>query len=392
MEIYAYLRENGSIGIRNRVLVLPAVACVNHVAEMIARNIEGVVGLRHEVGCAQLGDDYRQSLRTLFGSALNPNVGAVLVIGLGCERVDPEQLAHEIAQQKVPVECMKVQDVGGTTQAIAKGMSIAAEMANTLSLQKREKTSLERIVVGVECGGSDFTSSLSSNPAVGYAVDQIWKSGGRIIISETTELIGAEKVLEQRCKTPEVAEKLWQKTRQMIEHSKHYTRDDIDGVSVPNNISPGNVKGGLTTIEEKSLGAVSKGGYLCPIIDVVDYAQPISAESGLYIMDSPGYDPESMTGMVAGGCTVVLFTTGLGTPLGNPIAPVIKITGNRRVATVMKDDIDIDVSGVIEDEVPLEQAGTDIFDVLCHIINGKRTRSEVLRYWDVGIMRIGPRL
>lgn len=390
--LYGYRRPDGKVGFRNWTLVMPAVACVNHIATLIAKDIPGAVAVHHEVGCAQIGTDYRQSLRTLLNTGLNPNVGAVLLVGLGCERVDPRELAEEIAASGKKVEFIVTQELGGTNATIEAGRKIVTDMSEQLAKMYPEEVPLSSIVLGVECGASDFSSSLSSNPVVGYVADTICTNGGRAVLSETTEVIGTEEILTKRCASPEIAAKLVDRIKRMVEYSRSEDRDEIEGVAVPNNISPGNVRGGLTTIEEKSLGAISKGGYFCPIVGVVEYAELIGDRPGLWFMDSPGYDPECTTGLMACGSTLVLFTTGLGTPLGNPVTPIIKVTGNRVTAIRMRDDIDIDVSAVLEDGVSLESEAAAMLDTLIDVANGKQTRSEALGYRDFGITRIGPRL
>lgn len=390
--LYGYKRPDGMVGFRNWVIVMPVVACVNHVAALIAKDIAGTVAVHHEVGCAQIGADYRQSYRALLDSCLNPNVASVLLVGLGCERVDIRELAADLSKSGKAVESIVVQDLGGTVATVRAGRKIIQDLVDAVSAMAPEEVPPSSIVLGVECGGSDFSSSLSSNPVVGYVADEICSAGGRAVLSETTEVIGTEKILSARCVNPQVARELLDRIKRMVDYSRSEDRDNIDGVAVPNNISPGNVRGGLTTIEEKSLGAISKGGFTTPIVGVVDYAQMVGATSGLWFMDSPGYDPECTTGLVASGCNLLLFTTGLGTPLGNPITPIIKVTGNRLTAQKMKDDIDIDVSSVLEEGTPLEEEASRMLAILIDIANGKKTRSEELGYTDFGITRIGPRL
>lgn len=390
--LYGYKRPDGKVGFRNITLVMPVVACVNHIAALIAKDLPGVIAVHHEVGCAQIGADHRQAFRALLNTGLNPNVGAILLVGLGCERIDPQELASAIASSGKLVEFIITQDLGGTIETIKKGKEIAASMAEALGNMNREEVPPSSIVLGVECGGSDFSSSLSSNPVVGYVADEVFSMGGRIVLSETTEVIGTESILTKRCASPEIAEKLVDRIKRMVEYSRGEERDAIDGVAVPNNISPGNVRGGLTTIEEKSLGAISKGGYACPIVGVVEYAELVGAEPGLWFMDSPGYDPECTTGLMASGCNVVLFTTGLGTPLGNPVTPIIKVTGNRKTAIRMKDDIDIDVSGILEEGTSFAEETAKMLDTLADVANGSLTKSEAFGYTDFGITRIGPRL
>jgi len=366
MNIRAYVRADGRIGIRNKVIVLPSVACVNNVAFAIAQRVKGVVNIRHEVGCAQVGDDFRQTYKTLVGIGSNPNVAGVLVLGLGCERVIPQELAHDISKSNKPVECLILQEEGGTTNTISKGIDILSEITQKIQQERQEVT----------------ISSLK------IAVDM----KAKIVISELIELIGTENFLEKRCQNPEIALKLRKAIERVAEESRKYTRDELEANLIPNNISPGNVRGGITTIEEKSLGAVSKGGYQCPIMGFLSYAEKVPDVEGLYVMDTPSYDIESLTGMVAGGCTLALFSTGLGTPVGNPIVPVIKITGNNKTAARMRTDIDVDVSDVLTKSRSLEEASEKIIKEIIEIASGKPSKSEILNYSDIGINRIGPRL
>jgi altronate dehydratase large subunit len=391
-KLYGYRRPDGKVGFRNVTLVMPVVACVNHIASLIAKDIPGAVAVHHEVGCAQIGADHRQAFRTLLNTGLNPNVGAILLVGLGCERIDPQELATDLAKSGKPVEFIVTQQLGGTLSTVKRGKEIVSAMVRDLAVMKREEVQPSSIVLGVECGGSDFSSSLSSNPVVGYVADELFTLGGRIVLSETTEVIGTESILTKRCASPEIAEKLVDRIKRMVEYSRGEDRDEVDGVAVPNNISPGNVRGGLTTIEEKSLGAISKGGYTCPIVGVVEYAETVGSTSGLWFMDSPGYDPECTTGLMACGCNLLLFTTGLGTPLGNPVTPIIKVTGNRTTAMRMKDDIDIDVSSILEDGATFAEESAKMIDFVAEIANGRQTKSEAFGYADFGITRIGPRL
>jgi len=391
MNIRAYVRADGRIGIRNKVIVLPSVACVNNVAFAIAQRVKGVVNIRHEVGCAQVGDDFRQTYKTLVGIGSNPNVAGVLVLGLGCERVIPQELAHDISKSNKPVECLILQEEGGTTNTISKGIDILSEITQKIQ-QERQEVTISSLKIAVECGGSDYTSALAANPAIGYAVDKLCNMKAKIVISELIELIGTESFLEKRCQNSEIALKLRKAIERVAEESQKYTRDELEANLIPNNISPGNVRGGITTIEEKSLGAVSKGGYQCPIMGFLSYAEKIPDVEGLYVMDTPSYDIESLTGMVAGGCTLALFSTGLGTPVGNPIVPVIKITGNNKTATRMRTDIDVDVSDVLTKSRSLEEASEKIIKEIIEIASGKLSKSEILNYSDIGINRIGPRL
>ncbi|MGC9321988.1 MAG: UxaA family hydrolase [Kosmotogaceae bacterium] len=385
-----YLRSDGSVGVRNHVLVLPSVLCSSNVARKISVAVPGSVVASHNQGCAQLGDDFQQTRRTLINTALNPNVAAVLVVGLGCERVSPHELRDVILDSGKPAELIMIQDYG-TVDAVKRGTAIVGKMVEEASKIEREQVPLSRLVLGMECGGSDFSSGLSANPVVGEAADILWEEEGRVILSETTELVGAEHLLFERMKDEEMKRRFAAMLERMINESMKNSRDVVDKENVPNNISPGNVRGGLTTLEEKSLGAMIKGGKV-PVVGVNEYGEAIASCPGLYLMDTPGYDVESVTGMVAGGATVVLFTTGQGTPTGNAIAPVIKITGNHETARKMRENIDFDCSAVISGEETLEESGRRLFDLVLRVAEGEQTKSEFLGQDDFSIWNVGIKL
>lgn len=389
-ELKGYIRKDGSVGVRNHVLILPSVLCSSRAAEKIAAAVPGCVVSRHNQGCAQLGEDYYQTRTTLLNTALNPNVAAVLIVGLGCERVSPHELRDAIIESGKPAELIMLQDEG-TLESIRLGVEKARELVAQAEKIKRETVPLSSLTIGVECGGSDFSSGLSANPVVGQVADKIAREKGRVILSETTELVGAEHLLFERMKNRADREKFAKMLERMVEESKKNSRDVVDRENIPNNISPGNVRGGLTTLEEKSLGAMIKGGKV-PIVGVKEYAERIGEESGLYLMDTPGYDVQSVTGMVAGGATLILFTTGQGTPTGNPIAPVIKITGNKETAKKMRDNIDFDCSSVISGEETLEESGEKLFDLALEIANGRKTQAEILGQDDYSIWNVGIKL
>lgn len=385
-----YLRNDGKVGIRNHVLIIPSVLCSKKVAEKIAYNTQGCVVASHNQGCAQLGDDYYQTLRTILNTALNPNVASVLIIGLGCERVSPYELKDEINQTGKRAELIMIQDMG-TQEAINQGMQIAKDLVIEANKIEREDVPISSLVLGVECGGSDFSSGLSANPVVGQVSDKIWENGGRIILSETTELVGAEHLLFERMEDNKMKETFEGMLQRMINESVNNSRDVVDKENIPNNISPGNVRGGLTTLEEKSLGAMIKGGKV-PIVGVKEYSEFVDNKAGLYLMDTPGYDVESVTGMVAGGATIILFTTGQGTPTGNPIAPVIKVTANSNTAKKMKVNIDFDSSKVISGEMTLEECGIELYKEMLQIANGKLTKAEEHLQDDYSIWNVGIKL
>jgi len=384
MEFLGYRRHDGTVGIRNHLLVIPTVVCANHVAIEISNQLTKSIVIPHQHGCGQLGVDLEQTFRTLAGYGENPNVAAVLVVGLGCESVRPRNLCDEIAKTSKPVEVVIIQEEGGTLRAIEKGREIGKEMSVAISRVERELCDISELVVGLECGGSDTTSGLAANPAVGIASDRLAKEGATVILSETTELIGAEHLLAKRALDKE-AKGIFEIVNRMEKQAMEMGVD-MRGT----NPSPGNIKGGITTIEEKSLGAIHKAGH-ASISGVLKYGEKPSSK-GLYIMDTPGQDVESITGMVAGGAQTVVFTTGVGTPVGAPIAPVVKVTGNPRTYDNMKDNIDIDVSAIIEGKESIELAGDKLFKYVLEVISGRKTKSELLGHREFAISRIGPTL
>lgn len=382
MKILGYKRENGTFGIRNHIVILPTSICSSETAVKISNLVDGTVALPHQHGCCQMGEDYRQTLRTLIGLGSNPNVGGVLVIGLGCEGIRPEKVAEEIRKSGKMVEIITIQGCGGTLNTISIGTKIAREMVQKSSLLPKEEFEISELTLGLECGGSDPTSGIAGNPALGVVSDMLIEKGGTSILSETTELIGAEHILAKRAVNKEVADRIFEIVN-ITEKRAIEMGEDLRG-SQP---TPGNIEGGLTTIEEKSLGCIYKAGS-APIQGVLDYgAEPEG--KGLYIMDTPGEDIDSITGMLAGGAQIVIFTTGRGTPTGSPIAPVIKITGNTKTFNNMIDNIDINAGKIIDEDVSIREMGEEIFNEMVSVANGKLTKAEILGHREFGIFRIG---
>ena len=379
-----YRRENGSWGIRNHLLVIPTSVCASETASRIAALVPGAVAVPHQHGCCQVGADYRQTVRTLVGFGRNPNVGAVLVVGLGCEGIQPAVVAEQICESGKRVETVIIQDCGGTLKAIARGAELCAQLAREIGSQARESFDVSELVLGLECGGSDPTSGIAANPSVGKASNLLIDAGGTSILSETTELIGAEHLVAARCVTKELADRLVFMVKRIEDKSISYGVD-LRGTQP----TPGNIEGGLTTIEEKSLGCVYKAGDK-PVVGVLEYAESVDpANKGLYFMDTPGEDIDSITGMVAGGAQIVVFTTGRGTPTGCPIAPVVKVTGNPDTYAKMTDNIDINAGKIITGEADLDSLGREIFECLLRVANGDLTKAESLGHKEFGIYRIG---
>ncbi|NOU92263.1 altronate dehydratase [Paenibacillus sp. LMG 31456] len=380
-----YRRPDGTVGIRNHLLIIPTVICANQVCSRISQMVAETVAIPHQHGCSQIGADKERTFDVLAGTGRNPNVGGVIIISLGCEVIDPHELADAIRPTGKLVEVFDIQSVGGSVKAIQHGVEIAKRMQEQLNAMQPEPVPFSELIIGVKCGGSDATSGLASNPALGAAADSLIQLGGGVVIGETTEIIGAEHVLASRCATEEVAGELYHIVNRFEKEVERMGADMRGG-----NPSPGNIAGGLTTIEEKSLGCISKCGT-APIQGIVEYAESIP-KSGLYFMDSPGNDIECVSGMAAGGAHLVCFTTGRGTPTGSAVIPVIKITGNTRMFERMSDNMDVNVGDMLEGTISLEDAGELIWNEIKEVANGKLTKAEILGHTEFSINRIGPSL
>ncbi len=389
-----YARADGRGGVRNHVLVLTSVNCSATVARRIAdgfpddalpEGVDGVVAFTHQGGCggASMGSDVELLQRTLAGYARHPNVSGVLIVGLGCEANQiPDWLAREGLSAGPTLRTMTIQEAGGTARAIEQGRAIVAELVAEAAKAKRVTLPASLLTVGLQCGGSDGWSGLTANPALGMAVDRLVAHGGSALLSETPEIWGAEHLLLARAASDQVAADLLAR----LDWWRAYA--DKHGMELNNNPSPGNLKGGLTTILEKSLGAVAKSGST-PLNDVIGYAQGVR-RAGLSFMDSPGYDPCSATGQIAAGANLIAFTTGRGSVFGSRPAPCLKIASNARLADWMDEDIDVDASTVLTG-TSLEDMGELIFARLLAVASGEATKSEALGIgenefvpWQVG--------
>ena len=382
-------RQNGRAATRNYIGVLTSVNCSATVARRIAEhfrgpaslaeypNVDGVVALTHGSGCgmAGAGEGFDILRRTLTGYARHPNFAALLVLGLGCEVNQIAGLTEGFElPPDVPVVAMTIQELGGTTLTVRAGISRIHELLPTVNDVHRQPMPASKLVLGLNCGGSDAWSGVTANPALGAAVDLLVRNGGCAILGETPEIYGAEHLLTRRASSPEIAERLLQRIRWW----EGYTADH--GGNMDNNPSPGNKAGGLTTILEKSLGAVAKGGTSA-LTGVYEYAEPVTG-TGLVFMDTPGYDPVSVTGIVAGGANVMCFTTGRGSVLGCKPTPSIKLATNTELYRRMTDDMDLNCGVILDDGVPVEQQGQKVFELVLDVASGRRTKSEELGFGD----------
>ncbi len=392
-QLKGYRRGDGSFGFRNFVLVVPSVHCANKVVERIARETNLKVGgisneckavyVTHQHGCSQLEFDAHQTALTLAGNAANPNVYGVLVVGLGCEVVQASTLCAQIKQLSPykEAEFINIQECGGTKKSVEKGVEIATKMLqNALKVQK-SSGDLSDIVLGTECGGSDSFSGLSANVALGAVSDIVVENGGSVILAETTELIGTEHILAARSTNDEVKDRVIS-TITGFERLVLDAKADIRGA----NPSPGNIKGGLSTIEEKSLGCVYKAGTT-PLVSVKEYAEKIT-QKGVTLMNTPGNDIEQLSAMVAGGCNVCVFSTGRGTPTGSAITPTVKISSNSAVFESMREDIDINAGEIIDGKKSVKEVAEEILEFMVNLGEGKFSKAEENEQNDFAIWRL----
>ncbi len=381
MEFKGYRRPDGRVGIRNHVLILPCSLCASETARFIASQVPGSVYIPNQGGCALSKADLDITIRVLSGFAANPNVYGTVVVANTCENVQPDLLIEEIKKKtNKPVEKVVIRDIGGTIKAAEAGVRYASQMSREASKLEKESFDISELILATECGGSDPTSGLAANPTLGVVSDKIVELGGTSILSETSELVGTEEILAPRCINEEVAEKLLKIIKDNEEYFEKAGESLRDG-----NPSAGNKEGGLTTLEEKSLGCIHKAGY-APINEVYEYGAMVD-KKGLVVMDTPGQDIASIAAMVAGGAQVVIFTTGRGTPTGNGIVPVIKITGNSETAKLMEDNIDFDASGIISGQSTIEENGEKLFELLMEVVNGQQSKAESLGFNDMSLAR-----
>lgn len=381
-ELFGYKRPDGKVGVRNHVLILPASVCASDTARIVASNVPGAITFNNQLGCSQVASDQQFTMDVLAGYAANPNVYATVIISLGCENCQMNLVVDAIKQRtNKPMAQFIIQENGGTITTIERATRAARKFVEEASLLKREEFPISELIIGTECGGSDPTSGLASNVLIGEMSDRMVDFGGTSILSETTELIGGEHILARRAKTPEVKARLLE-----IVHRYEKALQLVGEEVREGNPSPGNKAGGLTTLEEKSLGCIHKAGHR-EITEIYDYGKNVD-KKGLVVMDTPGNDPSSVAGMVAGGAQIIVFSTGRGTPTGNPISPVIKITGNKITYANMIDNIDIDASPLIYGEKTLAELGDVLMQEVQDVANGKKTKAESLGYTEMAIARV----
>ena len=383
MTFYGYRRPDGRVGVRNRVLILPASVCATDTARIIAQQVEGAISFNNQQGCSQVAPDQQFTMDVMAGYAANPNIYGTVVVSLGCENCQMDLVVKAIEERtNKPLKQVIIQEVGGTLKAVEIAVRYAKEMVAEASMLQKEEFPLSELIVGTECGGSDPTSGLAANPAIGAMSDLVVQAGGTSILSETSEFIGAEHILAHRAINKEVHDRIYEITSRFEAHFHAVGEDVRQG-----NPSPGNKAGGITTLEEKSLGCIHKGGH-SPINAVYDYAKQVESKQGLVIMDTPGNDPASVAAMVAGGAQVIVFSSGRGSPVGHPIAPVVKVTGNKITFANMEDNIDFCAAPLIYGEKTVEQLGTDLLNMVVETACGKQTKAEALGFVETAIARI----
>jgi altronate hydrolase/galactarate dehydratase len=385
-----YRRPDGQVGTRNYLGVLTSVNCSGSVARFIAEacaredwlrdnpGIDGVVPIVHGSGCGMSaqGEGYETLFRTIQGWGRNPNFAGILLVGLGCEVMQvPALVGRGRMRGDGLFRHMTIQETGGTRRTVAAGVAILREMAEAAAACARERVPAAGLVVGLQCGGSDGYSGITANPALGAASDLLVAQGGTTILSETPEIYGAEHLLTRRAVSPEVGQKLLDRLRWWEDYTARW------GGEMDNNPSPGNKRGGLTTILEKSLGAVAKGGT-APLVQVYRYAERVTTRGFVY-MDSPGYDPASVTGQIASGANLIAFTTGRGSVSGYKPVPCIKLATNSEMFARMAEDMDVDCGDVVTRGTPVEEKGREIFELFLRVASGERTKSEALGFGGV---------
>lgn len=384
MHFWGYPRSDGQVGTRNHIAVIPTVFCANRVVERIVSATVGAEAFPHPVGCGYPGPDQNLTAHILRQVARHPNFGAALLVGLGCERVRCEDLLHQLGDIGKPVDFLVIQEQGDSLRAAEAGIRKVQDWAATLSRQQREKVGAEHLVLGLKCGGTDAASGIAANPTLGAASDLLIAAGGTSLITEVTELIGAEKIMARRAVTDEVGSAILKTVAENAERLRRALRASPADDNAHMLVSPGNSDGGVTNVVEKALGGLKKAGK-APFQGVVGYAER-PAGRGLYLMDGPGHDAEAVSGLIGGGANVVVFTTGRGTPTGYPGVPVIKITGNPETWERMRANLDFSAGGVIEGRATPDELGQELMRLILSVASGEMTRAEQLGHRELFVV------
>ena len=383
-----YRRPDGKFGARNLVAVIPTTICANDVAQAICRQIQGTIGYFHHQGCCQLPSDLKRVTEVLIDLGLSANVGAALIVSLGCDGTDHQRVYETIKASGKPCEIIHIQELGGTSAGIQAGMDAAQRLVMQISGQQRETCDISNLTMAIKCGGSDTTSGMASNCVIGYVADKLVDLGATVVFGETTEFLGGEHILANRAvggPDGPVAKKIYEIVERMENRAKAIGEDMRGGQP-----TPGNIAGGLSSIEEKSLGAIVKSGHR-PIQGVLEYTDRITDQKGLWIKDTPGREPEILTGMAATGAQVLMFSTGRGAPQGFCSMPVIKICGNPITYARMSHDMDLNAGRIITGEKTIEQVGEEAFEMLLKVLSGQMTKNEALSYFgSIDIYCLGP--
>jgi altronate dehydratase large subunit len=383
MEFWGFPRSDGKIGTRNHLAVLSTVVCANEACLAIAGEVKPSALLIHPHGCCQTPPDTRRVTETLINLGRNPNTGAVLVVSLGCESVSAKEVAEAIAGSGKPVELVEIQALGGSRNAIAKGIEAGRMMLAGLERQKRVRTGIENLLVGLKCGSSDAFSGLITNPTVGRAIDRLIDLNAGAVFGEITEMLGAEHIVGKRACCQQVRDRLLSATSYIENEAIKMGMDMREGQP-----TPGNIKGGLTTIEEKSLGAIAKSGSR-EIAGFIEYGQQAPG-TGLYVLDSPGREPEILTGLAAAGAQAIIFTTGMGAPQGHPLVPVIKVTANPRTHEYLQNHVDLFFT-FEQGQDGFATGAAALLDLLGKVCSGALTKAEEHDYAKfIGIYTKGP--
>ena len=385
MEFMGYVRPDGKVGARNYVGVIPSVTCANDVAQAICRQVMGTVSFLHHQGCCQMPPDLERVTDTLISLGKSPNLASVLVVSLGCEGTDHERMVKEIAATGKHVEIIHIQELGGVSKAIQAGTDIARRLVIEASGLQRQPVDVSNIVMAIKCGASDTTSGMASNCVIGYVADKLVDLGATVIFGEPTEFIGGEHLLARRAVSKEVGDKIFKIVNDMENRAKAIGCDMRKGQP-----TPGNIAGGLSSIEEKTLGAIVKSGTR-PIQGVLDYPEYVTNQKGLWIKDTPGREPEILTGMAATGAQFMMFSTGRGAPQGFPCMPVVKICGNPITYPRMEQDMDLNAGLIITGDKTIEQVGEEAFAKALRTLSGEMTKNEAVQYVSsIDIHCLGP--